>query len=233
MDPSTHQLVDDAVGHVDAFWREHRAPMLLSALGSVDNGRISRGAKLHANGLRGFLEQFVAERLLIVEHSTNSTIVGVVPRNEDTSAIQDWDALLGRPTTASAPRRLEPALWAAFRKPIGQAAERYVQPGEAGETVRFSDVAAGEEVPEGIRVDSRFIVGPEAPPEMVYESAVTWLKENRLDIADFHAESGAKAGAKLPSNDLLGKLILALDPPDLQKITIPMEVVAKLRRQSV
>ena len=59
------------------------------------------------------------------------------------------------------------------------------------------------------------------------------MKENRLDTADFQTESGAKASAKLPPNDLLGKLILALDPHDLQKITIPMEVVAKLRRQSV
>ena len=230
MDPSTQQLIDETVGHVDAFWREHRAPMLLSALGNLDHGRISRGAKLYASGLRGFLERFVAERVLIVEHSTNSTIVGVVPRNEDTSAIQDWDALLGRPATASAPRRLHPGLWAAFRKPIREDTERYIQ---AGETVRFSDVAAGEEVPEGIRVDSRFIVGPEASLEAVYESAVTWMKENRLDIADFQTESGAKTSAKLPANDLLGKLILALDPPDLEKITIPMEVVAKLRRQSV
>ena len=229
-DPSTHQLIDETVGHVDAFWREHRAPMLLSVLGNVDHGRISQGAKLHATSLRGFLKQFVAERVLIVEHSTNSTIVGAVPRNEDTRAIQDWDALLGRPATASAPRRLHPGLWAAFRKPIHEATERYVQ---AGETVHFSDVAAGEEVPEGIRVDSKFVVGPEASTEAVYESAVAWLKENQLDVSSFQTESGTRASAKLPSNDLLGKLILALDPPDLQKITIPMEVVAKLRRQSV
>ena len=110
--------------------------------------------------------------------------------------------------------------------------ERYVQ---ADESVRFTDVAQGQEIQGGIQVDRQFIVGFDVSPEMVYENAVTWLDNNQLDISkfEFDPEPRSKTNFILPSNDLLGSLILALDPQDLQKISIPMEVVAKLRRQAV
>ena len=91
MDQDTLQLIDETVDRVDAFWREHSVPMLLSALGNVERGRISREVKRHADGLRSFLEVVVGERVLVVAHSRKPMVVGVVPRNEDTRGIQDWD----------------------------------------------------------------------------------------------------------------------------------------------
>ena len=229
MDQDTLQLIDETVDRVDAFWREHSVPMLLSALGNVERGRISREVKRHADGLRSFLEVVVGERVLVVAHSRKPMVVGVVPRNEDTRGIQDWDPLLDKTGAKATSRRLHPALWAAFRKPIEDAMERYVQ---VGESVRFTDVAREDEIPDGIRVERRFIVGIEASPEAVYENAMAWLHENQLEVSDFQPEAGSRTSTKLPSNDLLGRLILALDPRDLQRLSIPMDVVAKLRRQA-
>lgn len=228
MDQDTSQIVDETVAHVDAFWREHGVPMLLSILGNVEHGRISREAKRHSEGLRAFLEVAVGDHVMVVEHSRNPTVVGVVPRNEETGKIRDWDALLDRPAPKTTPRRLHPALWAAFRKPIADAMERYIQ---GGESVRFTDVARDDEVRDGVRVDRRFIVGSDASDENVYGNAMTWLDENELDVSNFLHKPATSASAGLPPNDLLGKLVLALDARDLEKISIPMDVVAKLRRQ--
>lgn len=232
MDQGTQQLIDEAVERVDVFWRDHQVPMLLSALGNMEHGRFSREAKRHGHGLRQFLEALAGERVLVVAHSTKPTVVGAVPRNEETAGIQDWNLLLDSTGTKSSQRRLHPALWAAFRKPIGDAMDRYIQ---ADESVRYTDVAQGDEIRGGILVDRRFIVGFDVSPEVVYENAMAWLDENQLDVSNFEfsPEPRSKTSPTLPSNDLLGRLILSLDTQDLQKISIPMEVVAKLRRQAV
>ena len=52
-------------------------------------------------------------------------------------------------------------------------------------------------------------------------------------VLAFKPEATSEGSVKLPSNDLLGRLILALDTRDLQKISIPMDIVAKLRRHAV
>lgn len=234
MDQNTHQIIDETVGHVDAFWGEHRVPMLLSALGNVADGRISQEAKRHGKSLREFLEAVVGqERVLVVEHPENLTIVGVVPSNEETKVIRNWGPYFDKAGTKSTLPRLHPALWAAFRKPIEDATDRYVQGVQGGDSVWFTDVAHGDRNPGGVQVDRRFIAGLENSPEKVYENAAAWLRENNLDISNFQTKTRSGASTRLPSNDLLGKLILALDSRDLQKISIPMEVVAKLRRQSV
>ena len=231
MDRGTPQIINDTIAHVNAFWREHGVPMLLSALGNVEHGRISREAKRQAEGLRAFLEVTVGDHVMVVEHSKNPTVVGVVPRNEVTRGIQDWDSLLDKPGPKTTLRRLHPAFWAALRKPISDSMERYVQSGES-ESVRFTDVAGGDDFPNGVRLGRQFIVGLEASSEEVHKAAMTWLNENNLDISNFLPETGLRTSAKLPSNDLLGKLVLALGERDLQRISIPMDVVAKLRRQT-
>ena len=229
MDQDTQRLIDETVNHVDAFWREHDVPMLLSMLGNIDRGRISREAKRHSDGLREFLEQVVGDRVIVVQHSKNPTVVGVVTRTEQTIAIQDWNPLLEKTGNKTTLPRLHPALWAAFRKPIGEGMERYV---DRGEPLRFTDVGGGEEIKNALRVDRKFIAGPEAWPEVVYENAMAWLRENQLETSSFETEREARGTTKLPPNDLLGKLILALEPGDLERISIPMDVVAKLRRNA-
>ena len=229
MNQDTKQLIDETIERVDTHWQKHRAPLLLSALGNVDGGRISREAKRLAESLRGFLDHEVGEQILVIQHSKRAPVLGVVPRNEDTKRIQDWDSLL-ETTSTNQPLRLHPALWAAFRKPVAGNMNRYIL---AGDSVRFVDVELGEDVPDGVPVDRALVSDPDEPPKAVYEKATAWLRDNHLDVSDFRAQAGSSASAKLPSNDLLGRLILALNSSDLQKLSIPMEIVAKLRRQPV
>ena len=231
METQAQQLIDHIASRVDAHWQEHAAPLLLSSLGSVDGGHIAQEAKLHSSGLRKFLELEAGDRVSIVQHPEMPTVVGVVPKKEATTDFHDWDSLqLSK--TGSKPQltRWHPAIWAAFRKPIPENADRYVQVDEA---VRFIDVERGDEAPEGLRVDHSFIAGLEAPPQAIYDKIMEWLQDSDLDISRFRLESKVEQGEALPRNDLLGKLISALDPSDLKRISIPMDVVAKLRRETV
>ena len=230
MEQDTQNLIHDTVRSVDEFWNEHERPLLLSALGSLEGGRISEHAKLHAGGLRPFLENVISDRLRVVQHSRNRTIVGVVPINERTREIVDWDPLLERTSAKPSLLRLNPALWAAFSKPIDSSLVRYLQ---VSDFVRFVDVRSDDAPLDGFHIERKHIGGPEARPEEIYEKAMQWIRENKLDVSDFLHKPSSATGNRLPSNDLLGRLILALDSQELQRTSIPMDIVAKLRRQAV
>lgn len=221
--------IDDRVEElVRQHWNEQHIPMLLSALGSLDGGHISRWAKLEHGGLRSFVEQSMPGKLRVVEHSYKQAVVGVVPRTAETEEIEDWDPLLENTRTSLARPRLQPAFWAAFRKPLEEGAERYVVLGDRG--ARFVDVSVEHRPAGGVRVPRESIVGLDASAEETHERVEGWIKENDLDIELFRDSVRIRDSQELPAQDLLGKLIGALDAEDLRKISMPMEVVAKLRR---
>ncbi len=213
---------------VEDHWSKQGTPLLLSTLGSLEDGRISREARREHVGLRAFLERALAERLRVVEHSHQHTIVGAVPRTEATDEIEDWDQLLEKTRSDLALPRLHRALWAAFRKPIADGEERYVTVDERG--VRFADVSAEHRPKGGTRVSPELIAGLDASDEDAYERATAWLEANDLDIERFRHSATSRDPHGLPANDLLGELIGALGTEDLGKISMPMDVVAKLRR---
>ena len=230
MDQDAQHLIDETVRTVEEFWNENEQPLLLSVLGSLDGGRISQYAKLRAGGLRPFLENFIADRLLVVQHSGNQTIVGVVPIGERTQETTNWDSLLEGTSSKSSPLRLHPAFWAAFRKPIDNSLERYIQ---VSDSVMFIDVKSDDAPQDGIHIERQYIIGLEASPEEIYETAMQWITKNKLEVSNFLHKPSFAGTSKLPSNDLLGRLILALDSQELQRTSIPMDVVAKLRRQPI
>ena len=202
--------------------------MLLSSLGNSDEGEVSRLVKREYSSLRSFLEQALAERLRIVEHSRHATIVGVVPRGEGTDKTEDWDTLLDSTRSEVIRPRLHPAFWAAFRKLLVEDKKRYLLFNDG--YVSFDDLPLGVSSDEGVEVPRNRVVGPDASVEETYKNAKEWAEENDLDIGRFRYSESAQDSGHLPANDLLGKLIAALDVEDLRKISIPMEVVAKLRR---
>ena len=202
--------------------------MLLSTLGNLEEGGISRAVKRENGSLRSFLEQALAQQLRVVEHSHQHTVVGVVPKTEATDEIEDWDTLLEKTLSGSARPRLHRAFWAAFRKPLAEGEERYVTLDERG--VRFTDVSAESRPAAGMRVAPELIAGLDVSDEETYQLVARWLETNNLDIERFRHSASTRQFQGLPANDLLGKLIGALDAEDLQKISMPMDVVAKLRR---
>ncbi len=230
MDQDTDKLIRETVEQVENYWNAHKKPLLLSALGSLDGGRISKYARLHSGGLRAFLENFTPTSLLLVQHSQNKVIVGVAPVTDDTQKIVDWDPLLEKTSSNPSQPRLHPAFWAAFRKPLTDSLKRYLQ---LTDPLEFHDLPSRDAPDNGLHIGRDYIASPDADADEIYRNAVRWIKANEMNISDFLHRPSSIGDKRLPSNDLLGRLILSLNSQDLQRTSIPMDVVAKLRRQPV
>ena len=217
LDPLDRQIVDCVRQH----WDEEQTPLLLSTLGAV--GDIREHVKNEGSNLAGYLRNRLAGQIRVIRHTDNPTVVAAVP----TGASGDFDSLLdqvrGRHAGADA-SRFAPALWAAFRRPLDDTKERYVS---VKRPIRFIDVAL-EERPEGrIAVPREYI----SEASGVYERIEKWIQENNIARAPLLFE--IRAGEKLPASDVLGRFLLALEPEDLARVSIPLDIVKKLRQEPI
>ena len=83
---------------IQKHWDQHRRPMLLSALGTSVQPQTMREVKNVAGNLATFIRTRLSGSVLVVQHSTNPTIVGAVPSSEAT-----LHARLGRPLGSPRP----------------------------------------------------------------------------------------------------------------------------------
>ena len=227
------ELDDRIVREVREHWDQHGIPILLSQLGNKHGGDIAAKARHEAGGLAAYLRSRLADRIQIVQHSSKPVIVGAIPAGVDQGTIGNFDSLLSRtqsPTLKAAPR-YRPAFWAAFRKPLDETKRRYIS---IRAPLRFVD-AAQEERPEGsIEIQREYIVGLEAEPTRVVQQAQAWLASNSDEVEPVQCLADEPSpAANLPAHDLLGRLLLSLDPEDLKRISMPLDIVSKLRRQSL
>ena len=212
-------------------WEKHRRPLLLSRLGNGDDGWIGRFAKQEAGSLGAYLRHQLAAQVRVIHHSANPTVAGAIPADAEIPVHTDFDMLLDqtRGRAVEATPRYHPAIWAAFRKPLDESSGRYmsVQP-----PPRFQD-ASPEDRPDGfVEVTREYIVGLEVEERKVHQRIQDWLAANGLDSEPFLAKNMVSV-ARLPSDDLLGRLLLALESDELERISMPLDIVLKLRRQSL
>ena len=216
---------------VREWWDEHQTPLLLSRLGNQDNGEIARQAKEQAGSLGAYLQRRLSDHVQIIQHSTNSPLIGALPANVDLGAIGDVNLLLDQ-TRSQAPRtvqRFHPAFWAAFRKPLAESKRRYMS---IQTPPQFQDVIPDDRPDGSTEVDRKYVVDPEAEVTEVQQTIQSWLADNGLESTAFLA-TRTTATAQLPSDDLLGRLLLALESDDLKRLSMPLDIVDKLRRRSL
>ena len=209
-------------------WDEHRMPLLLSRLGGEYNGDIAREAKVKAGGLGAYLRQRLADRVQVVQHSTRHTVIGAIPADADTGGGGNFDTLLdqARGHAKQTAQRFHPAFWAGFRKPLHEPNRRYMS---VQAPVYFRDVP-GDNQPEGFtEIQRKYVVGPDADATEVQQEIEAWLAENELEPTSFLMTRPPET-AQLPALDLLGRVLLALDPDDLKRLSMPLDIVNKLRR---
>ena len=96
--------------------------------------------------------------------------------------------------------------------------------------LRFVD-AYPEDRPEGdsyAEIEWEYIDSDVEPSE-VQQNVDDWLEANGLDAMPFLAASKS-SGGRSSSDDLLGRLLAALDADDQKRVSLPLDIVAKLRR---
>ena len=219
---------------VQKYWNQHGRPMLLSALGTSVDPQTMREVKNVAGNLATYIRTRLSGSVSVVQHSTNPTIIGAVPSSE-AHLTHDWDRLLARPDRDidTSRKRFNRVFWTAFRKPLPVSTARYVS---TDDPIRFADVPPGSAPPGSLEIPRVYIPGDEATDGDVAERIAEWLRENDLDETLFlYVPRSPQHRSKrpLPADDLFGRLITALDPAELDKVTMPIALVAKLRRTPI
>ena len=219
---------------VQKYWNQHRRPMLLSALGTAVDEQTTHEVKSVAGNLANYIRTRLSGSVSVVQHSTNPTIVGAVPSSE-AHFTEDWNHLLTRPDrhTGTSRKRFNPVFWTAFRKPLPDSSARYIS---SDNPLRFVDVPPGSAPPGSLEVPRAYIRSDETTDSEVAERIAEWLRDHDLDETRFLCEPRPpqhRPERPLPTDDLLGRLINALDSDELDKVAMPLAVVAKLRRTPV
>ncbi len=219
------QIIDE----VEKWWKEHQSPLLLSLLGSfIDREKLDR-AKSENTTLGNYIAHHLLDRVRVIYHSSKPSVAVVIPKEIE----EDEGSLFERipkamHDRASAGPRFHPALWAAFRVPLDEPMARYIS---TKKPIRFFDAPFGESQPDHYREIGRKFVGtPDSTPDEMRKRVGQWLDENKLDATLFLADPKEKP-TSFPSKDLLSHLLLSLDSDDLRRMSIPMDIVKKLRQK--
>ena len=206
-------------------WGEGR-PLLLSQLGSQDDGEVAKLAKSKMGSLGAYLRTRLSTKVKILRHSTRPVVIGVVPSDANIPEA-DTDRLLDE-TVGSGGRRYNAAFWAAFKKPLESSLRRYLY---VKRPMHFKDTDGEETLGAGYtEIDREFIASSDADDTKVEESIHGWLESKGIDAQTFYQSAHETT---LPHDDLLGRLLTTLDADDLRRMTIPLDIVEKLRRTAL
>lgn len=217
---------------VQEHWNAHGTPMLLSQLGSRVRPEDAKAIKNESENLAAYLRDRLANSVEVVQSSQIPAIIAAVPANVMTDSNMDIDAMLSWTRRRIEVPRFHPAFWAAFVKEPTPHTRRYVSVGPPPRFQEFRDDTAPSNT-DGIEVSADYIVNAGDNIAAIHSSIKRWLNANSLDESLFIADGESRQQQRLPSDDLLGRLIMALNPEELKRMPIPLDIVSKLRRKSV
>ena len=225
----TTELAERIVMLVEKYWIEHKKPLLLSQLGSLDKGEIATLTKQESGSLKAYLREHLQGRVRVIQHSSKIAVVGAIPAHtkiaEDVSIDELFNKTLGQPTKHVV--HYHPAVWAAFRKPIEDPKRRYLS---VRAPIRFVDGTEEDKAEGFVEIDRESIAETNADPIEVEREILNWVEGNKLDISLFQSK-GKLSGRKFPDNDVLSTLLVSLGEEDLRRISMPLDIVHKLRRE--
>ena len=219
-----HQRIVRSVHHC---WDHQKVPALLSWLGNQNGAELSRVTRERGMTAKQYLIASLSDQVRVIQHQTKKELVGVLPIAVDVSSEGGADNLLERTRkseTATIPR-FHPAFWAAFRKPLEESKRRYLTDTEP---VRFRDVSFDDER-LGIEIGGEYIVGIDADPSQVQQKIQAWCENSEVDAKIYLMTN--QVGSEEP-RDLLDRLLDSLESSELERVTMPLDVILKLRRQS-
>ena len=212
-------------------WKENKTPLLLSELGNMEKGSIGRHAKEKAQNLGSYLRNYLAEFVRVVGHPDKASVIGVVPAEAEDFSIDAFDRLATSAGSLSSPGtpRYHAAFWAAFRKPLDIPKRRYLS---LEPPTHFRDMEL-EETPDGfIEIEPRYIADADMETIEIVKHIEEWIELNKLDESQF-LWAHKKKDSTLPPNSLLDRFLFALDPEDLKRVSMPLDVIKKLRREAI
>jgi len=227
---------------VQEFWDAGRRALVLSRVPALlKDAGIDIEPLLAGRKLRPFLASECGEGLQLVQSEKNPIIWGLLPAT--VNATPPYDQYLYRPT-GERPRRFAPAVWRAFVTPIEAGRRRWLTDEPS---VHFSDLPEDEAPTAAHEVERRFVVDAVGDSEvdraLVISRIGEWAAEQKLDPTRFELgrrkpplpqPDGARTRTRTDSApNALDQFLGLLLPSELTRISIPLDVVARLRSTPV
>ncbi len=225
------------ISSVEEAWSRDE-PVLLSDIGQLNNGVVGESAKAISGRLTTFILTHLVDDLILVRHSINRPLIGVVPKNEQTVAINNFDSYLEKRKSHSmvsrSGPRLIPGFWAAFRKVLEQNQRRYI---DVSDEIKFVNVSADQSPPIGmLEIERKYIAEAQTEKDHeIYAKIANWCAANNFSLSKFERKPtnevrsaiGLRSGRR---GSLLDGLLDTLEEHDLERIVVPMDVVKKLAK---
>lgn len=221
MDEQRDAFRERIVALVSQWWEDHGTAMLLSRLGTEDGGEVAKEARRQAGSLAGYLTR-LDDRVRLVRPTFDPLRCGVVPASVGDV---DVDHLFEQTKASPAALQFQRAFWTAFRAPIEDQKRRFIR---VEQPVRFMDLE-GDGVAGWLEVPREYVAGAEDDNSLVQENAKRWLRDNELPERDYLQHGGAN---RRHCGNLLDRVLDALEPDDRRRITMPLDIIYKLRQQS-
>jgi hypothetical protein len=227
------KFVDAARTEIERHWQASGSALLLSSLGttlSQPSGELA--AVLQGQKLRTFIESNQIGQ--IVQHPVVRQKIGVVPSS---ITVPTNPADLFERSAPQRRPRVDRVFWKAFYEPMLPGQRRFVVLGNReGMPLEIVNSAAP---PEGTvkyhEILESDLVGSERKEEHDYINEMWanidgWLKRNQLNVGSF-----VSSGSDIPRTTFivgagasLGAALSALDPNDLARIFVPLDIVGKM-----
>lgn len=217
---------------VKSHWDNTGRATLLSSVGSIlADSRVWNAAETGI-GLRTYIDTFLKDRLRIERRPGRETIIGLFP--PDAKLTEDLEVYFS-PVKRAGPPAFKQGVWLAFRTEI------------PADHVRIVDVERGlaqdRLAPVTQLGSNEFLVtrSDQPLPQYLGDGKATrlaierWAASNQVAMSDLLVQpvtSGVPIEtAPVPARrNLLELLLGALDHKDQQRITMPLDIVDRLRR---
>ena len=223
---------------VRAAWAQKK-PVLLSELGAHNGGEVARKAKEISGGLSMYLAQNLTDDLIVIKHSKNPVVIGVVPRNAETEKITDFDPVLEQRLSQPRDKNIQfrKSFWAAFRKKLEPEKRRYM---EIEGYNRFQSLPSEADPPEGmIEIPREYIAAEDEVSDTdIYQNIEKWARATNFPLETFSL-GGLMSLRRVKFSQLpkgattLDRLLGALDPSDLKRIEMPLDIIQKLSQSKL
>lgn len=213
-------------------WEKTRKALLLASLGQTLR-RAGHDLKVELRGQKmvPFLLMELADKVKILQSPFDKLVYGIVPVDADTG--DAGEPLFARERGKSEEKafRFDRRVWLAFSRPVAPGFVRalFWEPELGFEDISKQDA---EKVPNNIVPEELIIPVGKVPSDernaVLQQNIREWFEKRGVNIEVARSKVTQAAGVLIEDGSALAALIQALDPRDLSRISMPLDIIAKL-----
>lgn len=219
-------------------WDKHGKVLILSRIPPLlEDAGVDVKGLLGGQKLRPFLLTNAAGNFQIFQSERNDILWGIAPLLENLA--EPFDKYFPKSPAPHA-TRFAPSFWKAFTSPLAPGKRRWVTDEPS---IRFADLDT-EVAPQSgsLEIERRFVLGLDEDSEVdtaaMLQNIAAWGTDNKVDTGRFALGRKKAPVPKAPAatsdaRSALDQLLDILHPSETARISMPLDVVARLASTKV